>query len=565
MVRALFLTATTMAAADLDPRGVPRVQQGREGAPLDARLGLALGEGFVPTPRQAEDAASEPAWRWPLGPLLRTGTPQPVVLPTPRGERTAEALGAVLLRGLSEQSTLGRNVVLVHPDWVGTRGRQALNRSAGLAGLKVKRTIPASAAAALSLSRHAPEGNGLAVVPDEGRLFMSIVKWSEGVIEEGATVASDLGSGPCRAAVRGALASTEWNADLPFGAVLVASRRSPAIVDALGTLGPLKFEPDAVALGGAIKAGILEGTIPDLLFLRALRESVLGSMGDSMLTLLKANTVIPHQRTVALALRPGAVPIVERLGGSDLPLGVLRLPPAPSPWTLTAAADVDAALTLKAVSGPARVEMVLNSIGDDAVVTNSAYRRLEREAGGGSDAGDGGRPDSPERVTRGAPAEDPKRPLAGVAPRADAAASRPLQVFLCHSSRDKARVVEYHGRLKADGFQPWLDKEDLLAGQDWRVEIPKAIRRSHAVVVFLSATAVTRAGFLQKEIRHALEVADEQPEGSIFIVPVRLEPCEVPESLQRLHWVDLHEPEGYARLVRALRAREAEMRRRAAP
>jgi hypothetical protein len=39
---------------------------------------------------------------------------------------------------------------------------------------------------------------------------------------------------------------------------------------------------------------------------------------------------------------------------------------------------------------------------------------------------------------------------------------------------------------------------------------------------------VTKTGFVQKEIKIAPDAADEQPEGRIYIIPVRLEDCDVP-------------------------------------
>jgi hypothetical protein len=57
-------------------------------------------------------------------------------------------------------------------------------------------------------------------------------------------------------------------------------------------------------------------------------------------------------------------------------------------------------------------------------------------------------------------------------------------------------------------------------------------------------------------MRFALDLALEQPEGTIYLIPVRLENCEVPESLREWHWVDLFEERGYARLVAALKTRQ---------
>lgn len=129
---------------------------------------------------------------------------------------------------------------------------------------------------------------------------------------------------------------------------------------------------------------------------------------------------------------------------------------------------------------------------------------------------------------------------------------RPLRAFLCHSSGDKPAVRELYYRLRSNGIDPWLDEEDLLPGQDWQREIPKAVRESDVVIVCLSRGSVTKTGYVQKEIKFALDVADLQPEGGIFIIPAKLEDCEVPERLSHLHWVNLFEEPGYSLLLRTL-------------
>lgn len=130
-----------------------------------------------------------------------------------------------------------------------------------------------------------------------------------------------------------------------------------------------------------------------------------------------------------------------------------------------------------------------------------------------------------------------------------------LKVFLCHSSTDKPIVRKLYQKLHAEGIAPWIDEEDLLPGQDWQQEIPKVVRAADVVLVCLSQNSITKAGYVQKEIKHALDIADEQPEGEIFIIPVRLEECKVPERLSRWHWVNLFEENGYAKLMRALKTR----------
>jgi hypothetical protein len=136
--------------------------------------------------------------------------------------------------------------------------------------------------------------------------------------------------------------------------------------------------------------------------------------------------------------------------------------------------------------------------------------------------------------------------------------SRSPLVFLCHSSGDKERVRTLCRQLKADGIKCWFDEEDLLPGQDWEYEISRAIRRSKFVLACLSKTSITRSGYVQRELKIALDVADEQPEGVAFIIPVRLEECEIPERLRRWQWVDLFKDGSYERLLLGLGARPSE-------
>ena len=49
-------------------------------------------------------------------------------------------------------------------------------------------------------------------------------------------------------------------------------------------------------------------------------------------------------------------------------------------------------------------------------------------------------------------------------------------------------------------------------------------------------------------------------DGTIFIIPLHLEPCAVPERLRKWQWVDLFSADGYQKLVKALKRRAASLR-----
>ena len=129
---------------------------------------------------------------------------------------------------------------------------------------------------------------------------------------------------------------------------------------------------------------------------------------------------------------------------------------------------------------------------------------------------------------------------------------------MCHAHSDRKRVDLLYSRLTKDGVDAWMDKEKLLPGQDWEFEIRKAVRAADVVIICLSKQ-FNQAGFRQKEVRLALNEADQKPEGEIFIIPARLEECENLENLKRWHWVDLFTHEGYEILMRTLITRAEEV------
>lgn len=133
---------------------------------------------------------------------------------------------------------------------------------------------------------------------------------------------------------------------------------------------------------------------------------------------------------------------------------------------------------------------------------------------------------------------------------------RKLRVYLCHTSQDKPAVRELYSHLLTESWiDPWFDEERLKAGDDWDVEIKKAIYVADVVLIILSRLSVAKEGFFQKEIKYALDIAEEKPEGTIYIIPVRVDDTAIPQRLRLLQWVNLHEKTGQSLLVESLKRR----------
>ena len=108
------------------------------------------------------------------------------------------------------------------------------------------------------------------------------------------------------------------------------------------------------------------------------------------------------------------------------------------------------------------------------------------------------------------------------------------RIFLCYAPEDEAPVHEIHSRLYQEGFQPWMDIQNLSPGQNRRQEIRRALGVSDFILIFFSSTSVARKGYLQEDFQYALTCLENIPEGKIDIIPVRIDSCDPPSSVQHL-------------------------------
>jgi hypothetical protein len=131
--------------------------------------------------------------------------------------------------------------------------------------------------------------------------------------------------------------------------------------------------------------------------------------------------------------------------------------------------------------------------------------------------------------------------------------SKQLRIFLLYARGDQGAVRRLYRQLAKEGADVWLDREKLIPGQDWQYEIRKAIHDSDLVIVCLSRQFNRQGGYRHEELKIAVRKANSLREGGIFIIPARLDECDLPEPLRRWQRVDLFEPGGYRKLVRTLR------------
>lgn len=115
-----------------------------------------------------------------------------------------------------------------------------------------------------------------------------------------------------------------------------------------------------------------------------------------------------------------------------------------------------------------------------------------------------------------------------------------MQVFISYAREDEETARRIYQDLIQLGADPWLDQEAILPGQDWERAIKQAIRESSFFIALISKYSVGKRGYVQKELRTALDVLDEYPPDSIYVIPVRIDESEPQhDRLKMLQRVDL--------------------------
>jgi hypothetical protein len=142
------------------------------------------------------------------------------------------------------------------------------------------------------------------------------------------------------------------------------------------------------------------------------------------------------------------------------------------------------------------------------------------------------------------------------------------RVFLAYAQEDRAEVRKLYNALQRAGFEPWMDQEKLLPGQNWRRAIDRAIDLADFFVGCFSHRSTGKRGHFQRELGYALDVAATVPAEDIFFIPVRLDGCHLPRHIATtVQYVDLF-PDwdgGMRTLIKSLRQHWAERKKKLKP
>ena len=107
-----------------------------------------------------------------------------------------------------------------------------------------------------------------------------------------------------------------------------------------------------------------------------------------------------------------------------------------------------------------------------------------------------------------------------------------MKVFISYDRSDQEWAQQLASSLSAAGHVVWYDR-NILPGDNWGLELGKALEESNAMIVLLSPDGV-KSPYVQREIEYAL--SSKKYEGRLIPVVVR-PTTDIPWVLRRLDLV----------------------------
>jgi TIR domain len=142
------------------------------------------------------------------------------------------------------------------------------------------------------------------------------------------------------------------------------------------------------------------------------------------------------------------------------------------------------------------------------------------------------------------------------------------RVFIAYVEEDVAFARKLYRVFEENGLRPWLDKKRLMPGQNWPRAIETAIQTSDFFVACFSRRATSKRGSFHSELRYALFCAAKVPLDEIFLIPIRLDDCLLPDHISKqTQYLDLF-PDwgaGVKRLIAVIKAQKEGRKRKRLP
>lgn len=109
-----------------------------------------------------------------------------------------------------------------------------------------------------------------------------------------------------------------------------------------------------------------------------------------------------------------------------------------------------------------------------------------------------------------------------------------MKIFLSYGHDEYEKLAQRLKRdLKSEGFEIWIDKEEIKGSADWEIAIEKGISSSDWLVLMMTEHSVRRPdGVCLDEVSYARLLGKQ-------IVPIMIQEVKPPLCIARIQWIDM--------------------------
>ncbi len=93
-----------------------------------------------------------------------------------------------------------------------------------------------------------------------------------------------------------------------------------------------------------------------------------------------------------------------------------------------------------------------------------------------------------------------------------------ISIFISYAKEDIDVARKLFSEFKNREFEPWLDIKSIKPGEKWKIAISHAIEKSNYFLALISSNSISKIGYVQKELKIALDLLENHPLQSTFVI-----------------------------------------------
>lgn len=120
--------------------------------------------------------------------------------------------------------------------------------------------------------------------------------------------------------------------------------------------------------------------------------------------------------------------------------------------------------------------------------------------------------------------------------------ARAKRVFIVYAQPDVEEAKRIAALLREGGFEPWLDVEQIKAGELWKEEIDQALSQS-AIAVIVLTKKFNESEVASSELKKIVGRMGPSGYREGYIIPIRFDSSEIPPIISNIQYVDMSRPD----------------------